>query len=259
MRHVFTIIAIAFLVIGKVSAMIKTEMIDYESNGTLMQSYLAYDDANTSARPGILIVPDWMGLGPYAKQKAEQLAKEGYVAMAIDVYGKGVRPKDTTEASKFVAKFQADRKTLRERTKAAYDALVARKEVTPNKILIMGYCFGGMTALELARSGTNLVGTVSFHGLLSTPHPEDAKNIKGSVLVLHGADDPMVPPSEVDAFKKSMKEAGVDLTFISYPGAVHAFTNPAAGHDKSTGIAYDEKADKESWSAFEAFLKKVFH
>ncbi len=131
------------------------------------------------------------------------------------------------------------------------------KQVNPRKILVIGYCFGGTTALELARSGAPLVGTVSFHGGLSTPTPEDAKNIKGPVLAMHGADDPNVPPAEVKAFKDEMSRAKVKLEFIAYPGAVHAFTNPAAGNDNSKGAAYNANADKKSWIAFEKFLKQV--
>ena len=131
------------------------------------------------------------------------------------------------------------------------------KKTNKNKVVVMGYCFGGTTALELARSGAPLAGTAVFHGGLSTPMPADAKKIKGPVLVMHGADDPTVPPAEVKAFKDEMNNAGVAMKFVSYPGAVHAFTNPAAGNDNSKGAAYNATADKESWIEFEKFLKTV--
>jgi dienelactone hydrolase len=208
--------------------------------------------------PGIIIVHDWMGLAKFAQDKSDELARQGYVAFAVDIYGKGVRPKNTDEAAKLATQFKQNVKSLRARVRAGYDKLAAMKECDAKKIVVMGYCFGGTTALELARSGAPLVGAVSFHGGLSTPAPEDAKNIKGRVLVLHGADDPFVPPAEVDAFKAEMKKANVSMEFVAYPGAVHSFTNPAAGSDNSKGAAYNANADKESWSAFQKFLAKVF-
>jgi dienelactone hydrolase len=199
-----------------------------------------------------------MGLAQFDKDKANLLAKQGYVAFAADVYGKGIRPTNADEAKQQATKYKDDRPLLRSHIRAAYDKLASMKQVNNKKLLVMGYCFGGTTALELARDGAPLVGTVTFHGGLSNPTPENAKNIKGRVLVLHGADDPHVPPAEVQAFKDEMKTAGVDMKFIAYPGAVHAFTNPAAGNDNSKGAAYNAEADKASWAEFEKFLKEVF-
>lgn len=257
MKRAF-ILVITLLLSSPVQAAIKTSFMEYKSaDGTLMQGYVAYDDAVTTPRPGILIVHDWMGLSQFTKDKAVQLAKEGYVAFAADIYGKGVRPANEKEAGALATKYKDDRNLLREHIRAAYDSFASIQLVDAQKIVVMGYCFGGTTALELARSGAPLAGTVSFHGGLSTPTPKDAKHIHGSVLALHGADDPHVPPAEVTAFKKEMKDAKVNLTFIAYPGAVHAFTNPAAGNDNSKGAAYNETADKASWAEFEKFLKKV--
>ena len=151
-----------------------------------------------------------------------------------------------------------DRPTLRARANAALTALKARKEVDPKKIATIGYCFGGTTALELARSGADVVGTVAFHAALSTPTPADAKNIKGKVLVCHGDDDPFVPRNEVNAFLDEMKGAKVNYQFNAYGGAVHTFTNPAAGNDPSKGQAYNEQADRRSWEAMKAFFAEVF-
>lgn len=243
---------------AEVSAVLKTQTIEYTAQGVPMEGYLAFDDANKAARPGILIVPDWMGVSQFAKDKADLLAKDGYVAFVVDVYGKGVRPKDNNEAGKLATHYKSDRSLFRTRMKAAFDEFSHHKEVNPQKIMVMGYCFGGTGALELARSGVNVVGTATFHGGLSSPTPQDANNIKGPVLVMHGADDPNVPPKEVEAFKKEMKDANVKLTFIAYPGAVHAFTNPAAGSDNSKGAAYNKDADEKSWQAFEKFLKSLF-
>lgn len=257
MKTTLTTFAMILLASPAIAA-VKTSMIEYKSSdGTVMEGYLAYDDEAQLPAPGVLIVHDWMGLGTFTKDKAEQLAKDGYVAFAADVYGKGVRPANEKEAGALATKYKNDRALLRSRIRAAYDALAERKETDAGKIVVMGYCFGGTTALELARSGAMLSGTASFHGGLSTPTPQDAKNIHSTVLVMHGAEDPYVPPAEVDAFKKEMREAKVKLLFVAYPGAVHSFTNPAAGNDNSKGAAYNEKADKASWQQFKAFLKRV--
>lgn len=242
---------------GAAMAEVKGEQLEYSAGDTKMAGYLAEDSALKGQAPAILIVPDWMGVGKYAESKANELAKQGYVALAVDVYGIGVRPKDNEEASKMAGALKENRKTLRERMRAAYDALVARKEVDPAKVAVIGYCFGGTSALELARSGAPLVGTVTFHAGLSNPNPDDAKNIHGRVLVLHGAADPYVPPKEVAAFKEEMKKAKVPMKFIAYPGAVHSFTIPDAGNDPSKGAAYQAEADKKSWAEFQKFLKQV--
>jgi len=234
-----------------------TKPVEYSSNGDVMEGYIAYDDANKTPMPGILIVHDWMGLRDFTKQKAEKLAKQGYVAFAVDVYGKDVHPKDAKEASELATKYKDDRKLMREHIRAAFDKLVSMSEVDPKKVVVMGYCFGGTVALELARSGAYLVGTVVLHGGLYTPTPQDDSNIKGRVLVLHGADDPNVPPAEVKAFKQEMKAAKVKMKFVAYKGAVHAFTNPEAGNDNSKGAAYNAKADKKSWMELERFLVEV--
>lgn len=246
------------LISGTASAALKTKDIEYTSqDGAVMKGFLAVDTQKKSKKPAILIVHDWMGLGSFTKNKAKQLAKLGYVAFAVDIYGEDIRPEDTDEAAEMSTSYKSDRPLLRSHIRAAYDVVANMKEVDQDKIIVIGYCFGGTTALELARSGAPLIGTVSFHGGLATPTPQDAKNIKGRVLALHGADDPYVPPSEVAAFKQEMQAGGVDLTFLSYPGAVHAFTNPKAGNDKSKGIAYNEFADQASWQEFKQFLKEI--
>ncbi len=232
------------------------DLVNYKAGAADLEGYLSYESSETK-KPAILIVHDWMGLSDFQKQKADELAKMGYVAFAVDIYGKNVRPKDQSEAAQFATKYKDDRKLLRERIRAAYNQVAGLPNVDSKKIVIMGYCFGGTTALELARSGAALAGTVSFHGGLSTPTPQDAKNIKAPVLVLHGADDPYVPASEVAAFKTEMKDAGVNFQFISYKKTVHAFAIPAAGNDNSKGAAYNADADKKSWTEFTKFLKKT--
>jgi dienelactone hydrolase len=247
----------ALLISTNLFATIKTSNIEYKYKDSTMEGYITYDDSIKSLKPGILIVHDWMGLGAFSKEKADLLAKEGYLAFAVDIYGKNIRPKDAKEAASLAGLYKNDRNLLRAHIKAAYDQLLSMREVDKNKILVMGYCFGGTTALELARSGANLLGTISFHGGLSAPTPQDAKNIKGLVLAMHGSDDPFVNKDEVNAFKDEMKNAKVNMEFIEYKGAVHSFTNKAAGNDNSKGAAYNADADKKSWKAFQGFLKKL--
>lgn len=239
-------------------AEIKTEAVEYKQGDTTLQGFLAYDDANPKPRPGVLLIHDWMGVADFAKSRAKQVAELGYVVFAADIYGKGVRPADSTEASSLAGKYKGDRALFRERLKAGLAQLTGNKLVAPGQVAAIGYCFGGTGVLEVARSGQDVKGVVSFHGGLNTPTPADAKNIKGRVLVLHGADDPFVKPDEVAGFKKEMEDAKVKYEFVSYPGAVHSFTNPAAGNDNSKGAAYNETADKQSWVAMKKFFGELF-
>ncbi|HYQ48136.1 MAG TPA: dienelactone hydrolase family protein [Thermodesulfovibrionales bacterium] len=239
-------------------AKLVSENVEYRDGEALMEGYLVFDDAKQGKRPGVLVVHEWMGLNAYAKKRADQLAELGYVAFAADIYGKGIRPKDTTEAGQFAGRYKSDRKLLRSRVNAALNVL-KRNELTDQKrIAAIGYCFGGTTVLELARSGADISGVVSFHGGLDSPTPEDAKNIKTKVLALHGANDPFVKPQEVAAFQDEMRKAGIDWYFVSYGNAVHSFTNPDSGNDPSKGVAYNEKADARSWKAMKSFFKEIF-
>jgi dienelactone hydrolase len=169
-----------------------------------------------------------------------------------------VRPADAKEAGALAGKYKGERALYRLRLRAGLDELTKNTLVAPGQIAAIGYCFGGTGVLELVRDGSEVKGVVSFHGGLNTPTPEDAKNIKAPVLVLHGADDPFVKPDEVAAFKKEMADAGVKYEFVAYPGAVHSFTRPDAGNDNSKGAAYNEAADKASWFAMKEFFAKIF-
>lgn len=236
-------------------AEIKTEVVEYKQAGTTLEGFVAYDASVKGKRPVILIVHEWTGLGDYVKRRAKELAEKGYVAFAMDIYGKGVRP-SVQDAAKEASKYKDNRKLMRERAKAGFDFIKAKPYADASKIVAMGYCFGGTVALEMGRSGLPLVGVASFHGGLSTPNTQDAKNFKAKLLVLHGAIDPYTK-EEVPGFMKEMDDAKVDYQFISYSGAVHAFTNPDAGNDISKGAAYNAAADRRSMIAFLDFLNEV--
>ncbi|MCU7493598.1 MAG: dienelactone hydrolase family protein [Ignavibacteria bacterium] len=256
MLLLFFITGVLFM--NDIEAKIRTQAVDYESGGVKLQGYLAYDDAQKGKRPAVLIVHEWWGLNDYPKKRAEEIAKLGYVAFAADIYGKGVIAKTPDEAGKLASQFRNDRTLARKRVTAALDVLKKNNFVDAGKIAAIGYCFGGMIALELARSGANIKGVVGFHTSLDTQKPDDAKNIKGKILICTGANDKSVPPEMRQAFQKEMDNAGVDWQMNIYSGAVHAFTNPAAGSDPSKGIAYNANADKRSWEAMKIFFNEIF-
>lgn len=234
---------------------VTSELIEYRHGDTVLQGYMAWRPA-TGTRPAVMIVHEWKGRGEYVKRRADQLARLGYLAFAADMYGKGVFAKDHEEAGKLAGAFFNDRKLMRERAKAGLDVLVKHKMCDPKRVAAMGYCFGGTTALEMARAGFDLKGVASFHGRLATPDP--AKKIAARVIAFTGKADKFVPESEVEAFKAEMRAAGAASEVIAYEGAVHSFTVKEAGDDPSTGMAYNEKADQESWTKLESFLKEIF-
>jgi dienelactone hydrolase len=239
-------------------AEVRTKVVEYQQGDTTLEGVVVYDDAVTGKRPGVLVVHQWKGLGDYEKKRAEMLAKLGYAVVAADVYGKGVRPDNPKDAGAMAGKYKSDRALLRARANAGLELLKKQPQVDATRLAAMGYCFGGTTALELARSGADIKGVVSFHGALNTPTPEDAKNIKGKILALHGADDPFVPLAEVTAFEEEMRKAHVDWQLVAYGNSVHSFTDWGAGDDNSKGAAYNEKADKRSWEAMKTFFAEIF-
>lgn len=241
-----------------VGAELHTETVGYRHGDTMLEGYLAYDNAIKGKRPGVLVVHEWWGNNAYSKRRAEQLARLGYVAFALDMYGKGIVAKDAKEAGALAGTYRKDRRLMRERANAGLEVLRKHELTDTKRMAAIGYCFGGTTTLELARSGAPLAGFVSFHGGLDTPEPKDAENIKGKVLVLHGGDDPYVTAEQMAAFQDEVRKAGVDWQVIVYGGAVHSFTNPDSGNDKSKGLAYDEKADRRSWEAMRMLFAEIF-
>jgi dienelactone hydrolase len=237
---------------------VHTETIEYTQGDAHLKGYLAYDDTAGPKKPGVLVVPEWWGLNDYAKSRTEQLAKLGYVAFAADMYGDGKTTTDPKVATQLAGPVMGDRGLMRARVNAAFDQLKGRAEVDPAKLAAIGYCFGGTSVLELARSGTPVLGVVCFHGGLSTTTPEDAKNIKGRVLVLTGASDTFIPPEMRDAFAKEMADAKVNWEMDVYCDAVHAFTNPNAGQFGMPNVAYNKEADERSFARMVSFFNEIF-
>lgn len=239
-------------------AEVRTQTVAYKHGNTVLEGYLAYDDDVQGKRPGVMVVHEWTGLGSYVEQRAKQLAELGYVAFAVDMYGKGIRPKNQKEAATQATIYKSDRELMRDRAAAGLKVLQQNQLTDKNRIAAIGYCFGGTTVLELARNGADVAGVVSFHGNLDTPNLSDAKNIKGKILVLHGAEDPLVPVKQVLEFAEEMSNAKADWQMVAYGNAVHSFTNPEAGNDKSKGVAYNLSADKRSFATMKQFFAEIF-
>jgi dienelactone hydrolase len=216
---------------------------------------LAFDETVDGPRPAILIVHDAWGIADNVKMRAQMLAGLGYVALCADIYGDGQRPADIGQAQQQVDKFRSDPELLRDRARAALDALAALPQVDASKLLAIGYCFGGMTVLEMARAGAPCLGIVSFHGLLRTSLPAAAGGIGAKLLVCTGGEDPLVPIDDVAAFQQEMREADADCQIIIYSGAKHSFANPFASNNP--GIGYHPDADRRSWAAMLELFAEV--
>ncbi len=236
---------------------VRCEAVPYRDGEVALQGYLAWDASVDGRRPGVLVVHEYWGLNDYARQRAEQLAEMGYVALAADYYGGGRVAKERSEASRLAGGVRGT-PAMRTRGQAALAVLASHPAVDPTRLAVIGFCFGGTAALQLSYTGAALCGVVSFHGGLTPPEAEDIPRMKAAYLILHGADDPSVKPEQIQGLTDSFRQAGVDWQFISYGGAVHAFSNPEAGGDKSRGAAYDEKAARRSWQAMQAFFAEVF-
>jgi dienelactone hydrolase len=240
---------------------IKGEEVTYQAGDTTLKGYIAWDADREGPRPGVLVVHEWWGHTDYVRKRARMLAELGYTALALDMYGDGKQADHPEDAMKFMQETISNMDVAKARFMAAYDLLKAHGTTDPNHIAAIGYCFGGAVVLHMARFGVDLDGVVSFHGSLGTEVPAKKGEVKSKVLVLHGADDSMVPPEQVAAFKKEMEAAEVDYTFVEYPGAKHAFTNEAAtanGERFKLPLAYDAAADEQSWAEMTRFLERIF-
>ena len=238
-----------------------TESVAYDHQGVKLEGYLAYDDQKTNAKsPGVIIVPEWWGVNGYVKRRAEQIAQLGYVAFVVDMYGAGISTTDPKKAGELAGPFYG-KPLMAARAQAGLDRLLKNNLVDPSRVAAIGYCFGGATAQALAYSGAPLAAIVSFHGSLIPAAPEAAGKNKAKFLICHGEADPFIKKEDRDAFLQSMETGKFDYQFISYAGALHAFTNPDA--DKAaaaglTGVGYNAAADHRSWSHMKLFFDEVF-
>ena len=240
---------------------IRGEEVTYQVGDTLLTGYIAYDANQSEQRPGILVVHEWWGHNEYVRTRAFMLAQLGYTAFALDMYGDGKQASHPDDAQKFMSEVLSQADVAQQRFMAAMDLLKRHNTTLDDKIAAIGYCFGGGVVLQMARNGVDLDGVVSFHGSLGTENPAKPGAVTAKVLVLHGADDPFVPPEQVNAFKQEMDDAGADYTFIAYPGAVHAFTNPGAttlGEQFNLPLAYNQAADEQSWAQMKTFFNEIF-
>ena len=250
-------LALALACAGAVQAEIVREVVEYTSGDATLEGVVFYDDGKPAPMPGVLVYHQWSGPTSYEEGRARQLAEDGYIAFVADIYGKGIRPESMEERGALATKYKSDRALFRERAQAALTALLKHGKADAKRIAAIGYCFGGTAVLELARSGADVKGVVSFHGGLGSPTPADAAQIKGKVLALHGADDPYVPKDEVAGFISEMTDGKVDWQLVYYGGAVHSFTDYRGGTDNSKGAAYNKLADQRSWEAMEDFLEEA--
>lgn len=266
MKSYFLTIAAAFILILvfplNMSAQHKIvgEEVSYQINGTEYKSYIAYDAAIPGKRPAIVVVPEWWGNSEYTRRRARMLAELGYIAIATDMYGEGKIANDPKAAQAYAMPFYNNPKMGLEKIEAAIAKLKEYQQTDVNKIAAIGYCFGGSMVLNASKMGLDLKGVVSFHGGLATV-PADKGVVKGKILVCHGAADKFVSAADIKAFRQNLDVVGVPYTFIEYPNATHAFTNPDAtanGKKFNMPIAYNEAADKKSWKDMQAFLKEIF-
>ena len=239
-------------------AYMKTEPVEYRRGDLIFRGLLADDPTRISPRPGVLVVHEAWGLGEHVRQRAVRLAEMGYLAFAVDMFGEGRQASTTEEGLGWTKALRGDVAELRARIRLAFDVLAARPEVDAERIAGIGYCFGGSSVLELARSGAPARGVVSFHGNLATSQPAERGRVRAKILSLSGDDDPFIPLTQVSAFVEEMKNARADYQVTIYGGAKHSFTNPKAGERGVPGIAYDRAADERSWNAMHAFFQEIF-
>jgi dienelactone hydrolase len=230
----------------------------HDVDGTRVESVLVFDDAGAAKRPALVMVPNWMGVNDAQIEKAKRIAGKDYVILVADVYGKAVRPANADEAGKAASAMYADRGALRARVNAALDQLANAKDapVDGSRLGAIGFCFGGASALELARSGADIAGVVSFHGNLGSDLAAKPGEVKARVLALNGADDSYVPAAQIDAFNQEMQAAGVDWQFVNFGGAVHCFAEPDA--NSGPGCLYNERAAKRAFRMMRDFFDEAF-
>ncbi len=238
--------------------MLQTKEIEYNDNGIICRGFMAYEDTIIQPKPCVLIAHDWTGRSEAFCDKAKELATYGYVGFAIDMYGNAKLGHTNEEKKGLLSPLMAHRKNLLARIHSAFETAAALPEIDPTKIAAIGYCFGGLCVLDLARAGTHVKGVASFHGLLSAPESALCEHIRAKILVLHGYDDPMATPPQVQQFAQEMTQRKADWQIHMYGHTQHSFTNPEANDDQ-LGLHYNEQADRRSWMSTELFLKEIFY
>jgi dienelactone hydrolase len=260
MKNTICFFLLVALVVGA-QAKLVTKSVNYEQGDVKLVGFLAYDDSAKSPRPGVLVIPEWWGVTDFVKDRAEKLAALGYVALAADMYGGGEVTTDPKRAGELASQFYG-KPLMAERAQAGLDQLVKTGLVDAKKVAAIGFCFGGATCQALAYSGAPLLGIVSFHGSLIPASPEAAAKNKAKFLICHGAIDPFTKPEAIDTFKTSLDAGHFDYQFVSYAGAVHAFTNPGADAVRAStglnGIGYNEVAARRSWQHMKIFFDEIF-
>lgn len=256
-RYAATILTLA-LAAGAAPAAVKTETVEYEAGGTKLKGFLAYDDAQTGKKPGVVVFPEWWGLNDYAKTRARQLAGMGYVAFAADLYGEGkvidlAHPNDAKEMATYLRSHQD---VWRTRAKAAFDQLASRPNVDASKLAAIGYCLGGSTALQLAFTGADLKAVTTFHAGMPMTTPADADAVKAKILVCHGGADPAVPTKAVKDFEAALTGAKKPVEVVVYPGVVHSFTSPDADKVGNPAMKYNKEADEDSWRRMSELFRR---
>ena len=252
-----SLVCITLSFVWSAAAKVVLKEIDYKAGDTEMKGFLAYDDEASGKRPGVIVVHEWWGNDDYARFRAQELAKLGYVAFAADMYGGAKTTNDPKQAGEWAGSVKNNPQIAHERAEAAIKILSQQPNVDPDKLGAIGYCFGGTVVLQMARHHCPLKGVVSFHGDLSTAAPAKEK-VDTRILVCTGEADSFVPPPQVDAFKKEMAAASADAKIITYPDAHHSFTNPNADSHHMDNVQYNADADKKSWEDMKAFFADVF-
>lgn len=258
-RRVFTLLCL--LVASATHAELREQTVEYRSGDTILKGFLAWDDATTTKRPGVLVVHEWWGLNDYSRERAKQLAHLGYTAFALDMYGDGKSATHPADAQEFMHSVMSQADVMKKRFAAAKAVLEQDATVDPQRIAAIGYCFGGHVVLQMAREGLPLKAVASFHGMLNSPEPAKPNTVKARVAVFNGADDSMVSEQSIKAFEQEMQSASVDYTLVNYAGAKHGFTNPEAtalGQQFNMPIAYNAEADADSWKKLQTLLADVF-
>ena len=239
-------------------AKVVTRSVAYEQDRVQLEGYLAYDDGITGKRPGVLVVHEWWGLNEYARGRAEQLARLGYVAFAVDMYGKGKVTRHPEQAGAWAKEVNSNVQNWQKRALAGLEVLKREPLTDTERIVAIGYCFGGATVQQLVYSGADVKGVVSFHGSLLAPPAELGKQVKAKILICHGAADPMAKPGDVERYTAAMEKSGLDWQLIIYGGAKHGFTNPDADKAGMEALAYSKSADQRSWADMQVFFKEIF-